>query len=215
MKAVSLNLVPTLAPDSSPLVDPESQQRVCAQVVAGEHGWQRAAFDEFSGLVHGLVIKSLGPRCDVEDLVGDIFLSFFEYAHRIRTAGAVRSYLVSITMNVVRREVRRRRRRALFYRPNSSQEDLEREPAGDDPKAKVALIRLSRILDTLTADERAVFVLRNLEGMKVADIATTLGMSQSTAKRRAARATDKVMKLVRRNALLSDYIREKCGGADV
>jgi RNA polymerase sigma-70 factor (ECF subfamily) len=176
-------------------------------IIRNEAGWQRRAFDAFHGLVHGLLIKSLGPRAEIADLVGDAFVIFFGSAHRIQSALAVRSYLVSITMNLARREVRQRKRRELFQRFTGGAPEYEQEPGQDDPKAKAALIQLSRILDELSADERAAFVLSNLEGLALLEIAQALGVSESTAKRRVRRANEHVLKRVSRNALLADYVQ--------
>lgn len=177
-------------------------------ITRNEAGWQRRAFDAFHGLVHGLLLKSLGPHAEISDLVSDVFLTFFENAHRIRTAGSVRSYLVSITMNAVRREVRRRKRSRLWSSLSGASE-VEHKPGSDDPRAKAALIHLSRILDELREDERAAFVLHSLEGLPIPEIAQALGVSPSTAKRRVRRATEHVRKRVSRNALLADYVRDK------
>jgi RNA polymerase sigma-70 factor (ECF subfamily) len=176
-------------------------------IIRNDPGWQRRAFDAFHGLVHGLLIKSLGPRAEIADLVGDVFVIFFGSAHRIQSALAVRSYLVSITMNLARREVRQRKRRELFQRFTGGAPEYEQEPGQDDPKAKAALIQLSRILDELSADERAAFVLSNLEDMALLEIAQALGVSESTAKRRVRRANEHVLKRVSRNALLADYVQ--------
>ena len=188
-----------------PVPDPELH----AAIRNDAPGWKRQVFDEFHGLVHGLFMRSLGPRAEISDLVGDAFVTFFENAHRIRTAEAVRSYLVSIVMNLVRREVRRRKRRELLYKLSGAPGELEHEPGQDDPKAKAALIQLYRILDGLGADERAAFVLHSLEGMRLAEIAEVLRVSLSTAKRRVQRANEHVLKRVSRNALLADYIRDR------
>lgn len=192
----------------------EAEVELYTAIVENRSGWQARAYREFQGLVRGLVVKSLGPKADVEDIVSDVFVRFLESARRIRSAHAVRSYVVSITMNSIRREARSRKRRALFGRFLFASDDLERKPGLDDPKAKAALIQLSRILDELHPDDKAVFVLRAMEGMPIADIATTLRMSHSTAKRRAKRASERVLKRVSRNALLADYVREKSGKTD-
>src|SRR5690606_31093604 len=134
---------------------------------------------------------------------------FLENASRIRSPNGVRSYIVSITMNSVRREARKRKRRALFQRFFVGHEEMDRRPGLDDPKAKAALIQLSRILDELSADDRAAFVLRCMEDMPLAEVADTLKISHSTAKRRARRASERVLKRVSRNALLADYIRDR------
>jgi RNA polymerase sigma-70 factor, ECF subfamily len=176
-------------------------------IMQNEAGWQRRAFDAFHGLVHGLLIKSLGPRAEIADLVGDVFVTFFTSAHRIQSPLAVRSYLVSIAMNKARRELRLRKRRELFQRFTGGAAEYEQEAGRDDPKARAALIQLSRILDELSADERAAFVLSNLEAMPVQEIAQVLGVSESTAKRRIRRANEHVLKRVSRNALLADYVQ--------
>ena len=178
-------------------------------IIDNQAGWQRRAFDAFHGLVHGLLIKSLGPRAEIADLVSDAFVIFFSSAHRIQSVPAVRSYLVSITMNLARREMRLHKRRELFRRFTGSADECEQQAGQDDPKAKAALLQLSRILDELSADQRAAFVLANLEGMPALEIAEVLGVSESTAKRRIRRANQHVLKRVSRNALLADYVQAR------
>jgi RNA polymerase sigma factor (sigma-70 family) len=107
--------------------------------------------------------------------------------------------------------VRLRKRRELFQRFAGSVPEYEQEASSDDPKAKAALIQLSRIVDELSADDRAVFVLSNLEGLQALEIAEVLGVSESTVKRRVRRANEHVLKRVSRNALLADYIQVRAG----
>lgn len=208
MNAGRLRVVARVGPNPSEVVDPAEDLH--AAILRGEAGWQRRAFDEFHGLVHGLLLKSLGPNAEILDLVSEVFLNFFENAPRIRDPQAVRSYLVSITMNKARRQIRARRRRA-FFQGLSGAAEVEHRASPDDPKAKAALIHLERILDDLGAEERAAFVLHSLEGMELAEVASAIGVSLSTAKRRIKRANEHVRKRVSRNALLSDYIRERTG----
>lgn len=203
-----LGLVSTFASPKTAAL-PGREGDLYEAIIANVPGWQQRAFDEFHQVVQRLLLRSLGPNAEIGDLMGDVFLTFFENAHRIRLAGGVRSYLVSITMNIVRREVRRSRRRRLIYGPGSTSGDLDVKPGHDDPSAKAALIQLSRILEELDAEERAAFVLHGMEGMQIAEIAQALGISHSTAKRRVRRANEHVCKRVSRNALLADYILEK------
>jgi len=180
-----------------------------AAILSNSEDWQRRSFDEFHGLVHGLVLKCLGPNAETSDLVSEVFVKFFENAHRIRSRGAIRSYMVSITMNAIRGEIRRRKRRELLIRLSGLLPELDQEPGHDDPKAKAALIQLSRILEELGANDRMAFVLHSLEGMHIGEIATVLKVSESTAKRRVRRANEHVLKRVSRNALLADYIQDR------
>ncbi len=212
MSFASLARVASVVPTtfSAPVGDRSEQQgELHAAILRNEAGWQRRAFNAFHDLVHALLIKALGPRAEIADLVGDVFVSFFANASRIQSAQAVRSYLVSITMNLARRELRQRKRRELFQRFSGAAQDYEQEAGRDDPRAKAALIQLSRILDDLSADDRSAFVLSNLEGMPALEVAELLGVSESTAKRRIRRANERVLKRVRCNVLLADYVQAR------
>ena len=189
----------------------EREEDLHQAITNNQADWQRRAFDEYHQLVHGLLSKTLGPRAEIADLVGDVFVIFFANAQRIRQASAVRSYLVSISMNVARRELRTRRRRALLHTLIGWPRDADRDVSPDDPKAKAALLQLSRIVEELSPNERAAFVLHTLENMPVAEVASALGVSESTAKRRVRRANEHILKRVRRNALLADYLVARSG----
>lgn len=121
---------------------------------------------------------------------------------------------MSVVLNTVRREFKRRKRRRLFFASDSPGDELERLPGTDDPRAKVALKQLSRILDDLSEDERLVYVLHVLEGLSLSDVTDTLKMSRSTVKRRLKKANEKMLRRVERNPLLTDYIRAKAGDPD-
>jgi RNA polymerase sigma-70 factor (ECF subfamily) len=175
----------------------------------GAPDWQVRVFEHFRSLVYRLLIKALGPNAEIDDLIGDIFVSLFESAGNIKSAAGLRSYVVSVTMNAIRREFSRRRRWTHYFGVKASNLELEQRPALDDPKAKAALLQLSRILDDLHVDERMAFVLHNLEGLPLTEVADALRVSHSTIKRRVKRANRHLMKRVSRNALLVDYIRDR------
>jgi RNA polymerase sigma factor (sigma-70 family) len=178
-------------------------------IQVNDAGWQRQAYDEFLPLVRGLVVRSLGPKLETEDLIADVFVALFENARNIRSADGLRSYIVSIVMNLVRRELRRRRRRTLLGFSDEERRLSERVPSTDDPKAKTALHLLSQILKTLDTDDHLVFSLCALEGFKLEEAADTLGISVSSVKRRLKRATENLEKRVQQNPLLADYVHER------
>jgi RNA polymerase sigma factor (sigma-70 family) len=102
----------------------------------------------------------------------------------------------------------------LFFASDSPGDEIERVPGTDDPRAKVALKQLSRILDDLNEEERLVYVLHVLEGLSLSDVTETLKMSRSTVKRRLKKANEKTLRRVERNPLLTDYIRANAGDPD-
>jgi RNA polymerase sigma-70 factor (ECF subfamily) len=186
-----------------------SEESLYQAIQEDRSGWQRQIFDEYLPLVRGLLLKTLGPRDDVEDLVSDVFVGLFESARNIRSASGMRSYVVSVTLNTLRRELKRQKRKRLLFFPDSSEEAVSRVESRDDPKAKAALRQLSRFLDELDPEERLVFVMHTLEGLALPEVATTLKISRSTVKRRLKRANERVLRRVLRNPLLTDYVRDR------
>jgi RNA polymerase sigma-70 factor (ECF subfamily) len=163
-------------------------------------------WDRYSGLVRGILRRSIGPDADVEDAVQEVFLRFFRQVGGLRDPGALRPFLIGITLHVVGTELRRRRvRRWLRLTPDG----ILPEPAsdGDDGReARAALRRLYAILDRLDDAGRLTFVLRHVEGMELTEVAAALGTSLATAKRRLARVTARVLAMIERDPALAAYV---------
>lgn len=198
-----------MPPSTYPVTEREG--RLYEAIQSNAVGWQRQIFDEYLPLVRGLLTKILGPSSEVEDLTSDVFVGLFESARNIRSAEGLRSYVVSVAMNTARRELRRRRRRRMLFFWEDADEMVERAPGSDDPKAKAALLQLSKLLATMPDEDRMVYALHVLEGLPLVEVAKTLELSLSTTKRRLARAETRMRKRVLRNSLLTDYVIERGG----
>ena len=108
-------------------------------------------------------------------------------------------------------ELRRRRvRRFLLLTDHGTLPEAPSLP--HDPATRSALGTLYRILDGVQAETRLLFSLRYFEGMQVAEIASALGVSLATAKRRLAKATSHVERLVEREPALRGYLMTSPGG---
>ena len=75
-----------------------------------------------------------------------------------------------------------------------------------DDEAREALRRAYAILDTLSADDRIAFCLRNIEGMELLDVARACDTSLSTVKRRLERAEHRFLVLARREPALQSWL---------
>ncbi len=192
-----------MRPFSSPSV---RELALYEAIQSDEPTWQRQIYDEYVGLVRGLIGKTLGPREDIEDLTADVFVGLFENARNIRSADTMRSYVVSVALNTARREIRRLKRRRLYFWTDPNPEQLERVPATDNPKAKAALRQLGHLLDELSLEERLVYVLHVLEETPLLEVASVLDISRSTVKRRLKRAHERMLRRVEKNPLLTDYL---------
>ena len=114
----------------------------------------------------------------VEDVVHDVFLVVHRRLHEY-DGRSMRSWLYGITRRVVLHHHRgsvREQRRVIEHAPVPR--------AGVDPEQGVALDRaaalVERFVASLDEDQRAVFVLADLEGTPVPEIAAALGENVNT-----------------------------------
>ncbi len=187
-----------------------SDEDLVAACIAKRAPAARAIWDRFSGLVRGILRRSLG-RQDVEDSVQDSFMRFFRLVDRLREPSKLRSFVVGVTLRVAREELRRRRvRRWLTL--TSDGHVPETLIATSDTEATEALRRFERLLNRLDTDSRVIFVLRFVEEIPTVEIADALSCSLATAKRRVKRAREKVEAAAAEDPVLWAYV--STGGDD-
>jgi RNA polymerase sigma-70 factor (ECF subfamily) len=137
----------------------------------------------------------LGDESDVEDVMQEAYLA--AYRHLDGFAGRARfsTWLIRIAVNQAIDRLRRAGR-VLPFDPGTV-DALERAAGaaprrGDDPEQGAGDRELARLLERaigeLPAAFRAVYVLRELEGMETGEAAESLGIDEGTVKTRLHRA---------------------------
>lgn len=132
----------------------------------------------------------LGRSADVEDVVQDAFVHAFERLGGLRDDAAFGSWLGRITANLARMRLRRRRF-LRFFGMDRGEEDVSFEQLASrdaSPEQRTELASLARALRDVSADARTAWVLREVEGWPLGEIAEALGVSLATSKRRIAEA---------------------------
>jgi RNA polymerase sigma-70 factor (ECF subfamily) len=149
---------------------------------------------------YSLAFWLMRDRADAEDVVQDAYIRALRGFAGFR-GEAMRPWLLAIVRNVAWRALATRRRatnnvipiEAAFSRGG----ETDPEPldiASDEPSAETRMIEagdqalLYRALDTVTPLFREVLVLREIEEMSYAEIATVLGVPQGTVMSRLSRA---------------------------
>jgi len=160
-----------------------------ALVLASGEGDTTALRELF--LRHGVLVARVLRRIrgvddvDVDDLVQTTFLEVHGSARRFDRRSSVSSWIVGIALNVSRHHVRGESRRRLLKAAAA------RMPAGapsPSPYQHAAesqrVARLLAAIDALPEPMRVVVTLADIEGMKGADVARALGVSEGAIWRR-------------------------------
>jgi RNA polymerase sigma-70 factor (ECF subfamily) len=170
-----------------------------AQLVALVRVGDRAAFEALyrrhAPYVLSLAVRIQGHVTDVEDIVHDAFLRVVARLDELRRDEAFRPWLASVTANLVKTRLRRRRFLGALGLASAEPIDLDAlvsEAAGPDTRAQLA--EVYGMLRLLPVDQRLAWVLRYVEGHKLEDVARTIGCSLATAKRRIALAQESMLR---------------------
>jgi len=152
----------------------------------------RRAFDgvvrRYTPVLYSLAYRLLGAREEAEEAVQEIFLRAFRALPQFRLGRRFHPWLYTIALNYLRTRSRRNRRQArLRIRPLDEALDIPAAPrAGADPAGEVERAAAEQLaqeaLQRLPSRYREVFVLRQIEGLAVRDVAEILGLPEGTVK---------------------------------
>ncbi|MGD0678155.1 MAG: sigma-70 family RNA polymerase sigma factor [Polyangiaceae bacterium] len=146
-----------------------------------------ALFRRYAPLVHGLAFRLLGRGADVEDLVQDCFVQALESLERLGDPQAFAAWLQAVIVRTASKTIRRQRmlRRLGLLHPEPI--DLGRIVSRDAPPDVAAELRaMYALIDDLPTRIRVPLVLRRVEGYSLDEVATMVGASLATVKRRVA-----------------------------
>lgn len=161
------------------------------------------AFEElvhgYQNMVFNLAYRFLTSRQEAEDLSQEVFLKVFRSLDTFRRASSLKTWIYRITTNMALNRLKWLRRR-LRHRQLSIDAGAEEEMPpmseslpdlgpGPDRRLHGAQIekRLQLAIDELSDEQKAVVILRDIEGLSYEEIAETLGINIGTVKSRLAR----------------------------
>jgi RNA polymerase sigma-70 factor (ECF subfamily) len=208
------------APESAGISEPppsgihrlERSERCIEDEALVRAAWRRdpgahaAIWRKYSSLVRSKLGRSVGGQ-DVEDHVQEVFVRLFEYISQLRDPGALRSFIIGITLRVAGTELRRRRSRWWLRLTPTGELPEPGMAAQGDSEAREVLSRLLVVLGKLTPQSCRVFELRFIEEKELAEVAEAMNISVATAKRYLARVSARVLAMAEREPALAGYLK--------
>jgi RNA polymerase sigma-70 factor, ECF subfamily len=164
-------------------------------LIGGEAHAAELAWERYAPLVHRIVSRAIGPDAEVEDVTQEIFYRLFSRIGTLRKPEALRSFVISFAIRIVKWELRRRRARRWLTLSETG-EVPDEQLMVMDAESRYSLRRLYALLDRLSTRERLVLVLRHVEGMTLEEIAEAMELSLATVKRGLRRASLRIAQMV-------------------
>jgi RNA polymerase sigma-70 factor (ECF subfamily) len=159
------------------------------------HGDEKAfqtLMDRHGRYLYGIAFALAGNAPDAEDLVQETFVGAFR--GRFRGDASLRTWLVGILVRQagMLRRSRHRRGVPLSLQSPGAAEPMQRGAGSAAVTGVDARLDLSAMLESLSAEHRAVIVLRELQGMSYEEIARTLELPRGTVESRLFRAREEL-----------------------
>jgi RNA polymerase sigma-70 factor (ECF subfamily) len=152
---------------------------------AGDRGAFEALYRRHAAFALNLAVRIQGRLGDAEDVVHDAFLRAHNLLDRLRDDAAFRGWLGSIVVSLVRTRLRRARLLGTLGLASADPIDLDAlaaDSAGPDTRALLA--QVYGVLRRVPVDHRIAWTLRYVERHSLPDVASMVGCSLATAKRR-------------------------------
>jgi RNA polymerase sigma-70 factor (ECF subfamily) len=143
----------------------------------------------------GLFLRGVLGTSDVDDLVQRVFLELLGSLDRFRGESSLRAWLHGIAHHLALKQIRSagRQRRAVSAYGELAEGFAPVGSPEDRTAARQQLDCLARAADDLDVRFRAVWVMRELEGMSVEEVAAALGEREATVRTRHHRAREKLL----------------------
>lgn len=137
--------------------------------------------------VAAVVLRLDGRQTEVDDIVQEVFVEASRGVARLRDPDAVKGWLATIAVRIVRHRLRARRLRRFLGLDAQVDYTGLIDPSAS-PLDKLLVRAVYRVLDELPVEDRLAFSLHHIEGEKLEVVAKLCRCSCATAKRRIARA---------------------------
>jgi RNA polymerase sigma-70 factor (ECF subfamily) len=153
-------------------------------------------------IIHGIVRQ----RNDVEDIAQQVFAKVFFSIRNFDFRSSLITWIYKITVNECFDYLRKKKVRKLVYESDLSEDEVRRventEPSIDRaPSADATLARrdyVLKLMSRVSEEERALLMLKEVEGYSVEELADMMSMNENTIKVKLFRARQKLVKASQR-----------------
>ncbi|MBN1411337.1 MAG: sigma-70 family RNA polymerase sigma factor [Spirochaetales bacterium] len=162
--------------------------------------------NQFTPLLYSLSYRMLGNQAEAEEAVQDIFLKTYKSLNLFKLSKRFYPWIYTIAINYLRTLLKKRKSRkqdsALTFNESIGVTQNNR-PLTPDPLEYIAQKETEEMaqaaLAGLKTDYREVFILREIEGLSVAETADVLKIPEGTVKTNLFRAKQILIKKIVQN----------------
>ncbi len=167
----------------------EKEKRLIEKIRHGD----TVAFKEFISLhkktISNVVIGMLGNNPSAEDVAQDVFIKFYYNINKFREESSAKTYLTRIAINLSLNEIKKKNLQKQRFETSDDLRNYENINILNPDNFELKEI-LQRELQKLEERQRAVFILRIIEGYSTRETSEILKIPEGTVLSRLYRSTE-------------------------
>jgi RNA polymerase sigma-70 factor (ECF subfamily) len=176
-----------------------NDEEVVDRVLKGEKGAYELIMRKYNQRLFRIARAYLQDEDEIEDIIQEAYINAYEHLPRFEKRSAFSTWLIRILINEALARVKHRRRFASMTSAGPEDHDVVPEQMArvankEIPTEKLMNAELKTILehsvDRLPEKYKSVFVMREIEGMSVAETSDSLDISEPNVKVRLNRAKE-------------------------
>ena len=169
----------------------------------------REIVDRYQTKVYSIIYGILRNHNDAEDIAQQVFAKVYFSIRNFDFRSSLLTWVYKITVNECYDYLRKKKVRKLVYESDFTEDDAVKmenssaavslAPGADEDLARRELIL--KLLEKISAEDRQLMLLKEVEGHSVEELAQMTGMNENTIKVKLFRARQKLLKAAQRLAL--------------
>ena len=174
-------------------------EEVVTRVLNGEKSAYEQIMRKYNQRLFRIVRTYIADEDEIEDIIQEAYIKAYEQMPNFERRSTFSTWLIRIVINEALARLKKRKRFASYTKTSPDDFGMHRESVlevtnGDTPMGNLMNAELKDILekavDRLPEKYRTVFLMREIEGMSVADTGKVLDISQVNVKVRLNRAKE-------------------------
>ena len=178
--------------------DPLSDGDLVRRALDGDPSAFTSLVDRHAPACLRYAARLLGNREDAEDATQDTIMRVYRALGDYEQRTPFRTWLFAILVNQCRTSLLHRSRRER--RVTADADRMERAAGPDQTDSLLLRVELQAAIDGLPSDQREAFLLKHVEQMEYAEMATISGVGVSALKMRVQRACQRLQLTLDRGA---------------
>lgn len=171
-----------------------AEQEWVERLRGGDREALRSLMDAYGDDVMRTAVLLLGDRHGAEDISQEVFWTVFRRIHQKSESGSLRAWMMKITVNLCRTQMRKASWKRMFVREQPWRDEIS---SIGTTEAVALRLTLRDCIWKLSYPDREVIVLHYYQDWAIADISAVLGQPEGTVKSRLSRARSKLERILK------------------